>query len=99
MKAFVHSQFRYSPLIWIFHSRTLNNKINGIHEQALRIVYRDKTSNFTDLLQKDNAVIVHQKKLQVRATEIYKVKIGLAPQLFKEFFSPSTHAYNLNSKM
>ena len=83
----------------MFHDETLNNKINRIHERALRIVYRDKTSNFTELLQKDNAVIVHQKKLQVLATEIYKVKIGLAPQLFKEFFSPSTHAYNLNSKM
>ena len=63
----------------MFHNRTLNNRINRIHERALRIVYRDKTSNFTELLQKDNAVIVHQRNLQVLATEVYKVKIGSRP--------------------
>ena len=41
MKVFVNSQFGYCPLIWMFHNRTLNNGINRIHEQALRIVYRD----------------------------------------------------------
>ena len=39
MKAFVTSQFNYFPLIWMFHSRELNKRINMIHEQALRLVY------------------------------------------------------------
>ena len=81
----------------MLHNRTLNNKINRIHERALTIVYRDKTSNFTELLQKDNAVTVHQRNLQVLATEIYKVKMGLVPQLVKELFPLSPHAYNLRS--
>ena len=33
MKAFTSSQFSYYPLIWMNHSRTLNNKINRIHER------------------------------------------------------------------
>ena len=33
MKAFIDSQFGYCPLIWMFHSRTLNNKINKIQEK------------------------------------------------------------------
>ena len=97
MKVFVDSQFGYCPLNWMFHNKNLNNKINRIHERALTIVYRDKTSNFTELLQKDNAVTIHQRNLQILATEIYKVKMGLAPQLVKEHFSPSTHTYNLRS--
>ena len=92
-----HLQFGYYPLIWMFHNRTLNNKINRIHEQALRIVYHDKTSNFTEILQKDNAVSVYQRNLQVPATEIYKVKMGLAQQLVKELFPLNTHTYNLRS--
>ena len=32
MKAFVNSQSGYCPLIWMFHNRTLNNRINTIHE-------------------------------------------------------------------
>ena len=52
MKAFVNLQFGYCPLIWMFHNRTLNNRINRIHERALRIVYRNKTSNFTSSCRK-----------------------------------------------
>ena len=32
MKAFIESQFGYCPLVWMFHSRTLNNRINRLHE-------------------------------------------------------------------
>ena len=32
MKAF-ESQFNYCPLIWMFHSRDVNNKINHLHER------------------------------------------------------------------
>ena len=31
MKAFIYSQFNYCPLIWMFHNRELNNKINKLH--------------------------------------------------------------------
>ena len=41
MKAFVSSQFAYCPLIWMFHSRQINYKINKLHQRALRIVYND----------------------------------------------------------
>ena len=41
MKTFIKSQFNYCPLIWMFHSQTINNKINRLNERALRIVYSD----------------------------------------------------------
>ena len=44
MKLFIASQFGNCPLICMFHSRRLNNKINRIHERALRIKYIDKSS-------------------------------------------------------
>ena len=68
----------------MFHNRTLNDIINRIHERTLRIVYRDKTSNFTELLQEDNAVTVHQRNLKVLASRVYKLKMVLTPQLVKE---------------
>ena len=46
MKAFAESQFGYCPQIWMFHIRGLNNKINRIHERALTITYKDKSSTF-----------------------------------------------------
>ena len=50
METFANLRIGYSPLLWMFHNKTLSNRINRIHERALRTVYRDKTSNFTDLL-------------------------------------------------
>ena len=76
MKKFVSSQFGYCHFAWMFHSRTLNNKINWIHERAFRMVYRNKTSSFTELLERENKMIMDQKNLQVPAIEFYKVKVG-----------------------
>ena len=41
IKTFIESQFNYCPLVWMFYSRTLNKKINKLHERALRLVYND----------------------------------------------------------
>ena len=47
MKTFIQSQFNYCPLIWMFHSRIMNNKINKLHERALRIVYNNNKLNIS----------------------------------------------------
>ena len=98
MKAFVTSQFNYCPLIWMFHSRELNNRINRIHERALRLVYQDNSLSFAELLEKDNSVTIHQRNLQVLATEIFKLKNGLAPEIMKEVFEIQNPAYNFRSE-
>ena len=36
LNAFFISQFRYCPLVWMFHSRGKNNKINQIYERCFR---------------------------------------------------------------
>ena len=46
MKSFVTSQFSYCPLIWLFHSRRLNDKISSMHEKALRITCQDNAPTF-----------------------------------------------------
>ena len=84
MKAFVSSQFAYCPLIWMFHSRQINHKINKLHERALRIVYNDRFSSFSSLLSKDKSVTVHQRNLQILATEMYKMLNGLFPDIIQD---------------
>ena len=81
MKAFITSQFNYCPLIWVFHSRQLNNRINKIQERASRLVYKDNKLTFDDLLKLDNSVTIHQRNLQILETEIFKVKNSLAPEI------------------
>ena len=64
MKAFINSQFGYCPLVWMKHSRKLNNRINRIHERALRVAYDDNLSSFRDLLIKDKSVTMHVKNFK-----------------------------------
>ena len=97
MKAFITSQFNYCPLIWMFHSRQLNNRINKIQERALRLVYKDNKLTFDDLLKLDNSVTIHQRNLQILATEIFKVKNSLAPEIATEVFEIKEPNYNLRS--
>ena len=77
--AFIESLFNYCPLVWMCHNRTLNNKINKLHERALRLVYKEKNLTFDELLEKDKSFSVHEKNLQTLAIEMYKVKNKLCP--------------------
>ena len=54
MNAFLKSQFNYCPLIWMCCDRSLNNKIDRLHERSYRIVYSDKhqISEFKRAIQK-----------------------------------------------
>ena len=97
MKAFITSQFNYCPLIWMFHSRQLNNRINKIQERALRLVYKDNKLTFDDLLKLDNSVTIHQRNLQILATEIFKVKNSLVPEIMAEVFEIKEPQHNLRS--
>ena len=95
MKAFICSQFGYCPLVWIFHSRKINNRINSLHERALRVVYRDYNVTFSELLSKDKSVTVHQINLQLLATEVFKTKNELNPKIMEEIFTFKNVDYNL----
>ena len=68
----------------MFHGRNLNNKINRIHERALRIAYKDNVSTFEKLLEMDNSVTVHQRNLQLLMVEIYITKYNLNPSFMKQ---------------
>ena len=95
MKAFIESQFGYCPLVWMFHSRSLNNKINRIHKRALRITYNDKSSSFQNLFEKDDSVTIHHRNIKILATETYKFLKGLSPPLTNEIFVERNNNYSL----
>ena len=96
MKAFICSQFGYCPLVWIFHSRKINTRINSLHERVLRVVYRDYNATFSELLTKDKSVTIHQRNLQLLATEIFKTKNEIQ-KLWKKYLHLKDVNYNLRN--
>ena len=98
MKTFVESQFNYCPLIWMLHSKTLNNKINRLHERALKSAYSDYKSSFNTLLENDGFFSIHHRNIQRLAIEIYNFLYGLSPAVMGDIVklnSPPT--YNLRT--
>ena len=83
MNASFKIQFNYCSIIWMFRSRSLNNKINRLHERCLGIVYNNKHSNFEKLLNKDNFVSLHDNNVHALATELYKKTSKIASKVFK----------------
>ena len=76
----------------------MNNRINKIHERALRLVYKNETFlSFDELLKRDRSVSIHQKNLQILATEIYKAKNDLGPKIMKDTFHFVQKPYNLRN--
>ena len=96
-KAFVISQFGYCPLVWMSHSRSRNNKVKSLHERALRIIYRDRSSSFQDLLKKDDSVTIHHGNIQTLATEMLKVKKDIAMEIMKRLIASKMSAYELRN--
>ena len=86
MRAFINAQFGYCPLVWMFHNRTLNNRINKIHERALRIVYNDDHATFNELLKKDGSFTIHERNIQAMVIEVFKVINGISPKIMNKVF-------------
>ena len=85
-KTFIQSQFNYCPLVWMFHYRTINYKINKLHD-----------TTFQELLNKDNSVTTHDRNLQRLATEMYKIKNHLSPLPMQELYSEKVNKYDLRN--
>ena len=76
VNVFFPPQFNYCPLTWMFHNRSLNHKINRLHERCLRVIYNDGHSSYDELLNLDNSVSIHHRNLQILATEMFRVYSG-----------------------
>ena len=97
MYSFFNSQFNYCPLVWMFHSRSINNKMNRLHEKFLRIVCNNYKSSFENLLEKDGTVWIHVKNLQKLATEMFKISKNYSVPLMSELFHQKVNHYDLRN--
>ena len=70
----------------MLHSRTLNNRINRLHERALRIAYSDYNTTFQELLVRDGSFTIHERNIQILAIQIFKFLHGMSPKIMEGVF-------------
>ena len=87
--SFIEAQFKYCPLIWMFCSRSCNNKINKLHETALSLVYNDYESSFDVLLNKYKSFFIHHQNVQKLMIEVYKSLNKPSPDNYFDSLSTS----------
>ena len=93
-KAFVIWQFNYCQLVWMFHTKQLNNRINSLPEK----IERNRNSSFSELLNLDESVSIHYRNIKYLLAEMHKVKMDLSPPIMNDIFSLSENSsYNLRS--
>ena len=94
----MESQFKYCPIVWMFHSGRTNNKINRLYERALRIVYDDNVSTFDRLLTMDKPFCIHHQNIQRLLIEIYKALHDISGKSLKELLVKRESTISLQSK-
>ena len=92
LNSYFHSLFQYGRLVWMFHNRVLNAKINSLHFRALRMVYNDSDLTFEELLKKDGSTSVHHQNIKHVAIEMYKIHNNLSPIFMSEILPSTTNA-------
>ena len=90
-------QRSYSPLVWMFCSRTSNSMINKLHERSLRIILNDYSSDFNILLENNIDICNHHKNVQALFIEVFKMKNELSPQIMESILNKRFNTYNLGN--
>ena len=86
IQCIVKAQINYCPLVWMLHSRKLNNKTNRLRKKYLRSIYNNNLSTFDKLLGLDNSVSIHHRNSQCLAIESYKMFNGISRDIIKDVF-------------
>ncbi len=93
--SFIQANLNYYPLIWINRNRTDMKYTENVQKRALRIVFNDRISDYSDLLKKANTCTIKTRWKRQLITEIYKAVNGLTPSYISDRFQENTVNYNL----
>ena len=80
-EAYISSNFRYCPLIWVFCGKMSDNLIVKTHYGTLRAIYDIQTRSYEELLM----------------VEVYKCLNNISPPFTWDYFKQKNNPYNLTN--
>ena len=97
-KAFIESQFKYHPHVWMFHGRQTNHKINRLHESFLRICIMAMSQLFRAFYVKIINIQFIFQTFSLRQKKIDKTLNNLSGETFEELFTQGPDSYSVRLK-
>ena len=67
-------------------NRSYNNRINHLHERALRIVHNGNVSSVRDSLKTDQLISIHHTNIRLLGIELYKTRNNISCHVRIELF-------------
>ena len=67
-------------------NRSYNNRINHLHERALRIVHNGNVSSVTDSLKRGQLISIHHTNIRLLGIELYKTRNNISCHVRIELF-------------
>ena len=86
INSYFYSNFKYCPLVWMFSSAKLLNKVESLQKRALRSLYEDYVLSYEELLQKAGRETMKVNRLRSLCIEIYKLINNINPTYMNEIF-------------
>ena len=85
-EAYISSNFRYCPLIWMFCGKMSDNLIVKTHYRTFRAIYDAQTRSYEELLYLSGKKIIHTQNLQILMVEVYKCLNNISPSFTWDYF-------------
>ena len=94
-KSFISANFNYCPLTWIFCGKKNSLKLEKLQERALRFVYNNRTSTYSELLKRGSFLSLSQHRIKHIAVEVFKCVHSLNPPYLNILFTRQDVSYDL----
>ena len=90
-EAYISSNFRYCPLIWIFCRKMSDNLIVKTNYRTLRAIYDTQTRSYEELLHLSEKKKIYTQNLQILMVEVYKCLNNISPPFTWDYFKQKIH--------
>ena len=98
-QSFILCHFNFCPLVWHFCSNRDLKKVEKVQHRALKFVYNDFTSSYSDLRRKANRPLMYVQRLRTIVTEVFKICNKFGPTYNHDLFVRSDNTHSMRNKM
>jgi len=95
--AFIMSTLTYCQIVWMHCGKVNINKLEKVHERALRFVNNDFESEYDIQLRNAGKNRLLTQRIINMGVEVFKAKKGLSPQYVQDMFTNEVCVYNLRA--